>query len=143
VTPAPGPTPSQPAAASLTTSGAGTDKPAPAGAATIQHVPVADQPRYLHRNSAYGEPPGYTTHPSRAMRGEPEPLTPEQLTDLRDTQERAHREAQLTAWRESRANLSRSIAYLYSQRKRRDVHTRLRALERELDRIDQLLQHGY
>ncbi len=94
---------------------------------------MTEPPRLLHRQF------GYTTNPAQAMRGEPEALTAEQVDDLNVKAARVARDRQADEWRERRARLDRELDWLISQRRERDVTTQVRAVRRQLDRIDQRL----
>jgi hypothetical protein len=96
-------------------------------------VVPADQPRLLHRHSQYG----YTDRPERALYREPEAVSVEAQEQLTLSARRAEHAQQVEQWRERRAAIAREVAWLYSQRFRRDVGSSVRALERQLERLDQ------
>jgi hypothetical protein len=86
----------------------------------------------LARASQYG----YTAHPGRALNQEPEAISAD-AQRIVCAQSRASAQRQrVETWEEHRANLQRTMAWLYSQRLQRDVRTQLRALERQIERLD-------
>jgi hypothetical protein len=93
----------------------------------------ADPPRLLHRHSAHG----YTDDPARAMFGEPEAVPADVQAQITAAARRSEHDAMVAGWLERRAAIEREIDWLYSQRLRRDVSSSLRALHRQLDRIEQ------
>jgi hypothetical protein len=97
-------------------------------------VRVRDELRLLHKTR------GYTVDPRRALPREPEALTVDQLAQVELRAGRRHRERQLADWRARRRELERSIDWLYAQRNQRDVRSQLRALQRQLDRLDETIR---
>jgi hypothetical protein len=104
---------------------------------TRHHPSVAtgDQPRFLHRSAAYG----LTTNPVMAAPGEPEALSRDDSDDMRAVSERRARERQAAQWAERRRAITRELDWLRSQRFHRYVRSDVRALERQLDRLDRKL----
>ena len=97
---------------------------------------MPDALRLLHRRSEHG----YTSDPSRGLTGAGEAVPPEFQEVVTARAHRAERDAQLDEWRERRARIQREIDWLISQRFRRDVRSDLRALQRQLDRLDRRLR---
>jgi hypothetical protein len=95
-----------------------------------------DSPRLLRRRSEYG---GYTTDPSRALFDEPEAVGAEVQELLTDRARRVELDSQREEWREHRDEIERRLGWLQSQRFRRDVSSQVRALRRQLDRLDELI----
>ena len=91
-----------------------------------------DAPRFLHRSSAHG----YTSDLSRALFAEPEAISLDDQEQYSAQAERRRHEAQVAQWRETRAAMERELAWLYSQRLRRDVRRQLRSLTWQLDQLD-------
>lgn len=98
-------------------------------------APVPDHVRLLHRDSTHG----YTDNPARAVPREPEAIPTAYQHQLTARVERDRREAELAEWRTRRAIIERQVEWLYSQRNHREVGSDMRALKRQLDRIDQKL----
>ena len=93
---------------------------------------MGDSTRLLHRRSEHG----YTDHPGRALPQEPEAVSREvQRSITAQAQDQAH-QLRVAQWVEHRMEIQRRIDWVYSQRLRRDVRSQLRALERQLDRLD-------
>ncbi|MGZ6564461.1 MAG: hypothetical protein ACXVH3_32350 [Solirubrobacteraceae bacterium] len=99
---------------------------------------MPDSPRLLHRRSQYG----YTSDPDRAMFQEAEAVGRDDQALITERAHRSAREAQLVEWREHRAEIERRLGWLYSQRFQRNVTTQVRALQRQLDRIDERIASG-
>ena len=76
-----------------------------------------DTPRLLHRHSHYG----YTDRPEHALFQEPEAVSADTQRDLTTRAHRAAQQAQVAEWMVHRAEIERRLAWLYSQRFRRDV----------------------
>lgn len=98
-----------------------------------------DAVRLLARNSAAEHATlgiGYTSDPSRALRAEPEAVTADVQRALTARAGRTARERQLEEWNARRAELQRTLDWLHSQRFVRDVRSTIRALERQLARLD-------
>jgi hypothetical protein len=90
-----------------------------------------DEPRFIARVA------GYVDHPARALPGEPEAVTEaEQMTITADAH-RAAEDRDRAEWAESRDRLRRELDWLYSRRFRADVGAQLRALQRQVDRLDE------
>lgn len=112
----------------------------PAMLASLEHAEIRlqvvgdDRPRLLHRQM------GYTENPARAMFGEPEAVDRETQQQLTARAQRTARQAQIDEWHERRQAITRELAWLQSQRFHRDVAAGIRALERQLDRIDRRLR---
>lgn len=100
-------------------------------------TPLGDDPRFLARRSELG----YTSRASLAVVGEPEAVSADEQRELTAQRRRAAHEAQVAEWQEHRASLQRSIDWLHSQRFRRDVRSSLRALERQVEQLDDKI-HG-
>jgi hypothetical protein len=96
---------------------------------------VHDTPRLLARNSANG----YVTHTSRALAGEPEAVSASVQDELTRDAARAARDRDRREWAQARDRLEREVAWLYSRRFDRDVTTQIRALQRQVDRLDERL----
>lgn len=97
---------------------------------------MPDALRLLHRRSEHG----YTSDPSRGLTGAGEAVPAEFQEAISARAHRAEREAQLAEWSARRERIQREIDWLYSQRFRRDVRSELRALQRQVDRIDRRLR---
>ena len=97
---------------------------------------MGDAPRLLHRRSEHG----YTADPSRALLGAGEAVPVEAQHELTARVHRAARQAQLDEWERRKAAIQREIDWLYSQRFQRDVRSQLRALQRQVDRLDRHLR---
>ncbi|MGZ4185010.1 MAG: hypothetical protein ACXVSF_06455 [Solirubrobacteraceae bacterium] len=97
-----------------------------------------DAPRLLHRRSQYG----YTTDVDRALYQEPEAVPRDDQAVITARAHRSAREAQLVEWRERRAAIERQLSWLNSRRFERNVTTQVRALQRQLDRIDKRIASG-
>jgi hypothetical protein len=95
-------------------------------------VPSADLPRLLHRRSEHG----YTDDLSRALYAEPEAVPRDVQDAMTAAAHRAEHEAIVAGWQVRRVAIEREINWLYSQRLHRDVSSSLRALRRQLDRLD-------
>ena len=98
-------------------------------------VVMDDTPRLLARNPASG----YVTHTSRALRHEPEAVSASVQDELTRDAGRAARDRDRREWTQSRDRLEREVAWLYSRRFERDVTTQIRALQRQVDRLDERL----
>jgi hypothetical protein len=94
-----------------------------------------DAPRFLSRNGF----PSYTNDPSRKLAGTDEALTDFELEEVADAAQRRDRARRRDAWQESKAVLERELAWLYSHRFQVDVTTQLRAVERQIMRLDDKL----
>ena len=99
---------------------------------------MPDAPRLLHRDSAHG----YTSNPSHALRGEPEAVPEGDQDRLTLAAAANERRARVEEWQRRRETIQREINWLYSQRLRRNVRSQLRALQRQLDRLDRLVDRG-
>jgi hypothetical protein len=106
--------------------------------ASGEDAPVRDAPRFLARHSQYA----YTEDPAKALPAEPEAINAEAQELLTLRAQRTAREVRLVQWRERREAVARELDWLYSQRLRRDVRTQLRAVQRQLDRLDQKIAAG-
>jgi hypothetical protein len=96
-------------------------------------LPAAiDAPRLLHRRSEHG----YTSDPTRALGDAGEAVPVEAQAELTARVHRSERQAQLDEWARRKAAIQREIDWLTSQRFRRDVRSDLRALQRQVDRLD-------
>ena len=94
---------------------------------------MPDIPRLLHKRSHHG----YTTDPAKAMFGEPEAVSADaQRAITAQAHDHAH-QLQVAKWIEARADIQRRLDWVWSQRFRRDVQSQVRALERQLQRLDQ------
>jgi DNA-binding FrmR family transcriptional regulator len=105
---------------------------------------VFDSPRLLARNSTRPHPElgtGYTDRPDLALIGEPEAVSVDEQAMLTARVHRARHEAELRELAEHRAAIQRELDWLHSQRYAKDVRTQIRAVQRQLDRIDQKLKH--
>lgn len=73
------------------------------------------------------------------MRTEPEAISERAYRELelKAAQERAAE--QRLEWELHRATITRELGWLYSQRFRKDVRSQVRALERQLTRIDSVI----
>ena len=91
-----------------------------------------DPTRWLHKHSELG----YTSDPRQALPHEPPALNPSDLEDITARTQRRRRQDQIAAWKQERAQLEQSLDRLYAQRLGHDITTQLRALQRQLDRID-------
>jgi hypothetical protein len=92
--------------------------------------------RFLAARSQYG----YTDRLDRALFNEPEAVAASAQAELTA---HAHRLAELEQrqqWEALRVQLQRQIDWLYSQRLRREVRSSVRALERQIARLDALLK---
>lgn len=96
---------------------------------------MPDTLRLLHRNSQHG----YTDDPSRALSTEPEAISEHAYHELEHKAAIQRAETQRIEWAKHRATITRELAWLQSQRFRRDVRSQTRALERQLQRIDSLI----
>lgn len=96
---------------------------------------VPDPVRLMHRDSTHG----YTDNPALAMPREPEAVPYATQTQITARAHRVAREAEADEWRERRAAVAREIDWLYSQRKRRSIRSEMRALARQLERLDALI----
>lgn len=94
-----------------------------------------DPRRYLARNPAKG----YTLDPRRSVLEEPEALTAAELAELAARAERSQADRQRAEWAQRRLEIEKRLAWLISQRLRRDVGSQIRAVQRQLDRIDRRL----
>lgn len=105
------------------------------GSTAVRPCPVVgrDQPRLLHRRSQYG----YTDDPSLAVFAEPEAVSRDDQAVITQRAHRVEREVQVEQWAEHRAEIERRLGWLYSQRFKCNVTTQVRALQRQLDRIDE------
>jgi hypothetical protein len=115
--------------------GLGADRWFHRSAPALSSEDVVETLRLLHARSQYG----YTDRPDLALRSEPEAISQEAQDALAARSQRAARDAQLEEWRERRGAVARELQWLYSQRLRRDVRTQLRAVQRQLDRLDRKL----
>jgi hypothetical protein len=100
---------------------------------------LTDAPRLLARNSTREHATlgvGYTDEPARAMRGEPEAVSVDEQALLVARSHRNAEQEQQREWEERRAAIQREIDWLHSQRFRNDVSKQLRALRRQLARLD-------
>ena len=91
-----------------------------------------DRPRFLHRRSQYG----YADDPRLGLFREPEAVSIEVQRELTAAAARSAHQLQVQEWQLHRAEIDRRIAWLYSQRLRRDVGAQLHQLQKQLDRID-------
>jgi tripartite-type tricarboxylate transporter receptor subunit TctC len=94
---------------------------------------VPDAPRLLHRHS----PHGYTDQLAHSLFQEPEAVSADDQQRLTAAAHQAAKDAQVSEWQERRARIQREFDWLYSQRFRRDVRSQLRAVQRQLERLDQ------
>ena len=90
-----------------------------------------DAVRLLHRDSTHG----YTDNPARAVVGEAEAVSAEYQLEVSARSHRQARQARAAELLEHRLELERHIAWLYSQRKRGDVRSQMRAAARALERL--------
>lgn len=96
----------------------------------------SDPPRLLHRRSEHG----YTSDPTRALGDAGEAVPVEAQAELTARAHRSERQAQLEEWEQRRQAIQRQIDWLYSQRFQRDVRSQLRALQRQVDKLDARLR---
>ena len=94
---------------------------------------MPDQPRLLHRHS----PHGYTDQLSHSLFAEPEAVSADVQRRQTDDARRAAHQRDVDEWQDRRAAMQREVDWLYSMRFQRDVRSQVRALERQLDRLDQ------
>lgn len=97
-----------------------------------QPLPLSMVTRLLHRRSELG----YTTSTRYALPGAGEAPDPDQLERITDQAQQRARERQRQDWQASRNRLKRELDWLYSQRYGRDVRDQLRAVERQITRLD-------
>lgn len=97
---------------------------------------VPDAPRLLHRRSEHG----YTSDPTRALTDAGEAVPVDVQDALTARVRRSERQAQLDEWETRKAAIQREIDWLQSQRFRRDVRSQLRALQRQVDKLDARLR---
>jgi hypothetical protein len=95
-----------------------------------------DAPRLLHRRSEYA----YTSDPTRALTDAGEAIPATTQAELTARAHRTHRQTQLDEWDDRRQAIQREIDWLHSQRFQRDVRSALRALQRQVDRLDASLR---
>lgn len=96
---------------------------------------VPDAVRLLHRDSTHG----YTDNPARAVPGEAEAVPADVQREITARSHRSARAERVAEWAERRAAVEREVAWLYSQRNHRSVRSELRALARQLARLDALI----
>jgi hypothetical protein len=97
-----------------------------------------DAPRLLAARSQYG----YTDRLDRALHHESEAVPAEVQTELTARAQRTAAERTRQEWEVRRASIQRELDWLHSQRFQRDVRSTVRALERQLDRMDKHLRDG-
>ena len=90
--------------------------------------------RLLHRHSPYG----YTQHPHEAMTDEPEAVDHDTQQRLTHEAQLRHTQRQRELWRDSRPRLLETLGALH-RGFGNDVAHELRAIRREVDRIDRKL----
>ena len=97
-----------------------------------------DSPRLLARRSQYG----YTDDPAFALVSEPEAVSASAQAEITAASQRRERQGVLDEWRERRQVIVREIEWLQSQRFQRDVRSTIRALQRQVDKLDVRLRAG-
>lgn len=97
-----------------------------------------DAPHLLARRSQYG----YTTDPAFALVHEPEAVSASALAEITAASKRRERQRVLDEWRGRRLVVMREIEWLQSQRFQRDVRSTVRALQRQVDKLDVRLRAG-
>jgi hypothetical protein len=97
---------------------------------------MPDAPRLLHRRSEHA----YTSDPTRALGDAGEAVPADTQIELTARVHRTERQQQLDEWARRKASIQRQIDWLQSQRFRRDVRSELRALQRQVDRLDKRLR---
>ena len=70
------------------------------------------------------------------MFAEPEAVSAQDQAVITERAHRAEHDALVAQWAQRRAEIERQIAWLYSQRFRKDVSAQLHQLQKQLDRID-------
>lgn len=83
---------------------------------------------------------GYTSDASRALFAEPEAVDREEQRRITAAAARSAREADRDEWFRRREAIERELDWLFSRRFQRDVTVQVRALRRQLDRVDRRLQ---
>ena len=97
-----------------------------------------DPPRLLARRSQYG----YTDDPAFAVISEPEAVSASAQAEITAASQRRERQTIADEWRGRRLVLMREIEWLQSQRFQRDVRSTVRALQRQVDKLDARLRIG-
>lgn len=95
-----------------------------------------DAARLLHRHSQFA----YTSDPTRALTDAGEAIPADTQAEQTARAHRTQRQTQLDEWQRRRAVIQREIDWLESQRFKRDVRSELRALQRQVDRLDKRLR---
>jgi hypothetical protein len=72
----------------------------------------------------------------------PRPVGRDDQAQITAASHRAVHEAQVAEWAEHRVEIERRLSWLYSQRFQRDVRSTVRALQRQLDRLDERIAAG-
>ena len=97
---------------------------------------MTDAPRLLHRRSEHA----YTSDPTRALTDAGEAVPLETQAELTARAHRSQRQTQLDEWGQRRQAIQRELNWLISQRFQSDVRSQLRALQRQVDRLDARLR---
>lgn len=106
---------------------------------------LAERVRLLARSGANAEGDaarGYTSNPRLALANEPEAVDDQALARIVEEAARKPRVTRAEAWEESRARIAAELQRLEAADLGRDVGTTLRALERQLARLDRKLGSG-
>jgi hypothetical protein len=91
----------------------------------------ADQARHLGRVA------GYVDHPVRGLHDEPQALTAAEQDQVTRQAAQSARDRDRAEWAQARDRLEREVDWLFSRRFERDISTQVRALERQIARLDQ------
>ena len=97
---------------------------------------MTDTPRLLHRRSEHA----YTSDPTRALTDAGEAVPEDAQLAITARSHRSARQTQLTEWADSKTALERQVNWLEAQRFHRDIRSEVRALQRQIDRLDQRLR---
>jgi hypothetical protein len=95
---------------------------------------MPDPPRLLHKHSEHG----YTQHPHEALTDEPEAVDHDTQQRLTHEAQLRHTQRQRELWHDSRGRLLENLD-LVQQHLGSDVAHELRAIRREIDRIERRL----